>query len=255
MNHLKNFSITIKLNIILTLIFISAYGSYACVLLNNEFHHSINSAIKTTENEASFLAFEAKRDLFSSKSKLEALKEFLLLARTDNTLKREQVTNLLKSFLSSNKNLVSIYTLWEPDKFDGKDAEYAKKYPEQDGRFQFIALKEGKTTLINDRQKLNTITEKYFSPQKEYKLALLAPFLYKSGNKKTLMNSLVLPIMDGDDFLGIVGTDITLEYIQSLFNKVSKTGVYAFILSEDGTCLAHNKGYCQENCVLRTKKI
>lgn len=50
---------------------------------------------------------------------------------------REEVLETLGDVLAANPGFISMWTVWEPDAFDGSDIEYAGQAPYGDGKGQF----------------------------------------------------------------------------------------------------------------------
>ena len=158
---------------------------------------------------------------------------------------RDQVNAILKHTLEENENILGVYALWEPNAFDGKDAESINAAgSDTAGRFLPYWTRDsfGKISLsvITD---LTSTSAYYQIPKTTKKEAIIDPFTYNLDGKDILMTSLVVPIIYDDQFYGIAGVDMTLDSFQtlitsadSLYQGKSSTS----IVSANGTVLAQS---------------
>ena len=158
-----------------------------------------------------------------------------------DTPKRDQVNAMLKQVLIENPDFLAIYTLWEPNTFDGLDEEYANApahdetgrfipywYRDIDGNVQVEALVDYAVEGAGDW---------YLLPKRTRSEQVLDPFLYPVQNQDVLMSSLVAPIVVDGQFYGIAGVDLRVDFLQSLTDELD---VYAgagqlVLISHDGT--------------------
>ena len=112
------------------------------------------------------------------------------------------------------------YTGWEPDAFDGKDAEHVNRdqYDDATGRFVPYVIRDGNTLHFEPLTTYegNSETSKYYQQPKATKTIYWSePTTYTVAGKETLLVSIVLPLLDENNtFLGIVGADFTIEGFQ-----------------------------------------
>ncbi len=153
---------------------------------------------------------------------------------------RNDIVNILRYLLESNPNLLGIYVGFEPNAFDGLDAEY-RNTPGHDetGRFiPYINKLTGEVALdpLVDYE-ADGVGDYYLIPRKTGREAFLDPFLYEG----VLMTSIVVPIKDsGGNFLGIAGVDISLKSLDEMISKIRvlETG-NAYLVSNGGTYVSY----------------
>ena len=147
----------------------------------------------------------------------------ILSTHESTKLTREQVSVMLKKLTHDNPEFVGTYTMWEPDAFDGKDAEYAGVSPHDDtGRFM-VYWNRNRDGQI----KVETPTDYdvpgtgnyYLLPKASKKECLIEPYKYVVQGKEVLMISTVVPIIRDNKFVGIAGVDINVKGMQGLINK------------------------------------
>jgi methyl-accepting chemotaxis protein len=166
-------------------------------------------------------------------------------------LRRETVDAMLRTTLERNADFVGVYTAWEPNAFDGKDARYVNR-PGSDLSGRFVPYwsrnREGNVILepllgYEDTTRDETGARKgdyYLLPRERKRECIIEPYLYPVQGKPTLMTSLVVPITVGDTHYGLAGVDLPLTFLQSLVDKEDifhKTGK-VFIVSHRGLVAA-----------------
>jgi methyl-accepting chemotaxis protein len=139
-------------------------------------------------------------------------------ANTDRQT-RDQVNHMLRELIAFNPDFIGTYTLWEPDAFDGKDAQFAEIFPhDHTGRFMAY-WNRGDGGVIKQETPLDYQIEgagDYYQLPKKRKIeCAIEPYLYPVQGKEVLMTSLVAPIMKGTLFYGIVGVDVAMDSIQT----------------------------------------
>ncbi len=144
------------------------------------------------------------------------------------SLTREQVNGMLRKLLEQNPDFLGTYTLWEPNAFDGKDAEYVNAQAhDQTGRLipywvrddtgaiHVEALLEYETPGIGDW---------YLKPRDTKREVIIPPFFYPIQGKDVLLTSLVVPIVQNNVFYGIVGVDLPIGFVQQVVDQVNLYG-------------------------------
>ncbi len=164
-------------------------------------------------------------------------------------LTRKDANQILRNIVDKNNFLLGIYTAWEPNKFDGKDADYEglpNNHP--NGHFVpywFRDTESGK--LAFEPLKYYLVEGKgdyYLKPRITKKETVVDPINYKIGEREVLLMTLVVPILTpNQEFVGIVGTDISSESLQKLINNSTVFDGFGelSIISNNGTIVAVSK--------------
>ena len=167
----------------------------------------------------------------------------MAIARTiENTLTvynssdRDEVNDILREVLIDNPNLIGTYTGFEPNAFDGKDAEYAgTEGYDSTGRLVPYWNKIGGTMFVEPLIDYET-SDYYQLPKQLEQEVLTEPYLYQGE----LIVSYVSPIIREDEFVGIGGVDVSLNYIDEIVSNVTAFEAgYAFTTSNTGILLSH----------------
>lgn len=134
-------------------------------------------------------------------------------------LSREQANAMLKQVMVDNPQFLGISTAWEPDAFDGKDAEYVDaEGHDQTGRFIPYWVRSGDTLLLTPLvdYEVEGIGDWYLIPKRTQREAIIDPYLYPIDGKDVLLTSLMVPIVVDGQFYGTVGVDFRLDFLQEL---------------------------------------
>lgn len=161
-------------------------------------------------------------------------------------LTRNDANLILRNIVDKNSFLLGIYTAWEPDKFDGNDIEY-KGVPNNhpDGHFVPYWYRDTQTEKLGYEPLKEYLKEGkgdyYLKPRITKKETVIDPILYKIGDKEVLLMTLVVPILTPEnEFVGIVGSDISTEALQKIIAKSNLFEGFGelSVISNNGTIVA-----------------
>ncbi|WP_040413070.1 PAS domain S-box protein [Desulfosporosinus sp. OT] len=157
---------------------------------------------------------------------------------------RETMNQILIKVLKDNPQFVATWTLWEPNALDGRDAEFINKTGyDSTGRFiPYWSIQSGKEhlePLVN--YQVQGAGDYYLIPRKSKRETIIEPYIYPINGKDVLVTSVVVPLIVGEKFVGVVGIDIALDTIQKVVSEIKpfETG-YASLISNEGKYVAHN---------------
>ena len=157
---------------------------------------------------------------------------------------RSQIDGAMAEMLRQNPDVLAFSTLWEPNAFDGRDAEFAGRAPSHDATGRYLPYwNRGNGSVavepLVDYDKAGA-NDWYIVPKNTGKDALMEPYLYKVGGKDVLMTSLMAPVMIGGHFAGVVGADYPLSGLQESLAKVKPFGAgSATLISNGGLYATH----------------
>ncbi|HYX35200.1 MAG TPA: methyl-accepting chemotaxis protein [Oligoflexus sp.] len=141
-------------------------------------------------------------------------------------LTRQDVMDMMRVLVEKNPDVLGIWTTWEPNAFDGQDQKFAHA-PVHDasGRFAPYAVHvdDGKVGMeVNKDYEVEGKGDYYLVPRRLMKEVIMEPYAYNVNGKDVLMTSIVVPIMVQGKFLGAVGADIKLDFLQQLLEQKSQ---------------------------------
>ncbi|EKE84452.1 methyl-accepting chemotaxis protein [Idiomarina xiamenensis] len=199
-------------------------------LLEQEVLHRLGSV---ASEQAALIANRIGRGLTVSRSLADTLSASVE-RNTALTLTRDEVRDLLRATINSRDYMGGLYTDWEANAFDGRDNDflnapqhsmpgvgtvdiYWNRSP--DGQVAYektLAKYSEKKDQYGNRE-----SEWYLCPMETLKVCILDPYYYEVQGENILMTSLVVPITQEGRFMGVVGTDIFLDFIANSIAEAS----------------------------------
>jgi methyl-accepting chemotaxis protein len=226
---------------------------------SSRLYDSLYSNVKLTsmkESEtASHQISERLNDAFAVARHLGQVYKASITSGDKFKLSRTESDEILKQTIKEDKSLLGVWTLWEPNKFDGKDSDFKNIVP-SDKTGRYIPYW---TRGENDVPQVEALVsyevegdgDYYQLAKKLRKEVILEPYIYKVNGVDTLITSLVVPIIINDTFYGVAGVDISLDFFQGL---ASQSNIYdkqgdVFIFSHTGIVA----GYSADKKLVNTK--
>jgi len=159
---------------------------------------------------------------------------------------RAQADAILSQTLAQSPDILGIWAVWEPNAFDGRDAEFVNK-PGHDATGRYVPYwNRAAGTITVEPNKDYTVDgagDYYLLPKKTNQETALEPYTYKVGDKEVLITSLAVPVHNAaGKFVGVVGVDVPLTTLAAEIakEKIGETG-YAALVSNRGVYVAHPK--------------
>jgi len=195
----------------------------------------------TTEAQANQVRIQLEIPLATARDLAGAFAGVLSAGPMD----RAVADNLLRASLEDNPDFLAVWACFEPDALDGRDDQYANTRG-HDATGRFVPYWNRATGAIAveplkdyDRPGAG---DYYLNPKRTGKETLAEPYTYDAGGKKVLMTSLVVPVMVGGRFVGAIGVDLDLAFLQK---KVGSTRIldrgYVNLFSNGATYVAAPK--------------
>jgi methyl-accepting chemotaxis protein len=192
---------------------------------------------------AATVAAGVQRDINVAMRVTETMRDAFVGLYTAGIRDRATYLAMLQSAVKANPQYVAVWTAWEPNAFDGRDAEFVNK----DGKATFPNAKAYDATgrfvpyvfSTPEGFDMTPLTaydqpgdgDYYLLAQKSGKQQIIEPYPYKVGDKTVIMTSLVSPIVIDGKVLGVVGLDLDLAAIQERLAKIKpyETGSVSLI--------------------------
>ena len=170
----------------------------------------------------------------------------LLVQKLTGVADRRVGDALLRKVVEENPDLLGIWTVWEPNAFDGKDASFVNT-PASDATGRYLTYFNRGSGAIKleasvDYQytTLGGPSDYYLLPKTSGREFIMNPYSYVVACKPTLMTSAVVPIILDGKFLGVVGADRALDQLQQEISKIRpfETG-HALLVSNNAVYVSH----------------
>ena len=159
---------------------------------------------------------------------------------------REAVDRQLQAVLRGQPDFLGVYTAWEPNAFDGRDADFANQ-PGSDASGRLIPYwnraADGTLALepLVDYETPGA-GDYYLLPKSSRTEQVLDPYAYSVQGNEVLLTSLVVPILNDGRFQGIAGVDLALDHLQHQIDAAARElhGGLARVnlVAHDGTIVA-----------------
>ncbi len=145
---------------------------------------------------------------------------------------------LLQEVLAQNPAFLGVWSGWERDAFDNRDNDYRNTHG-HDASGRFVPYwNRGSGKLIVEAlvdYDVPGVGDFYQLPKTKRMETLIEPYIYNVAGKDTLITTVVVPIIESGQFLGVAGVDIALADYQAEVSKIKpyETG-YASLFSNLG---------------------
>ena len=206
--------------------------------------NAARQAASIAENEAKNLALEHAESVFSKLRKAEtavaALTRTMASFKESGVIDRNSMSRAVRGTALSSEDFFGVWALWEPDAFDGQDARFVgdEEFGNATGRANayWLRKKDGLGYDMSD----DYDEEAYYTlPRETGRMVITSPYRDMDTENKTLMSSIVVPITLDKRFLGAVGIDLELDFIQSIVGKITPYGTgRAMLISDRGEIIA-----------------
>jgi methyl-accepting chemotaxis protein len=196
------------------------------------------TALMYAEELAARNAAQIGGELNATMTVARTLAQSLAGLKAAGTLDRAQADALLRRVLEDSPHFLGVWTAWEPQAFDGRDAEFVGQ-PGHDSTGRYIPYwNRGAGALA-----LETLVDYdkpgpgdyYQLPKRSGKETLIEPYPYTVAGKEMLITTTSVPIVVEGRFVGVAGIDVSLSSLQEKVQaiRVYDTG-YASLLSAGG---------------------
>lgn len=229
-------SLNTKMMSIILLVVVS-YVVTLWILNSQASHMQRELATEYAEELAYHEAYKVKGRLDVAMNAARTLSQALAGLRKVNG-NRAMADALLREVLDANPEFLGVWSGWEPNSFDGKDDTYRNTVG-HDATGRYVAYWNrgaGKLMVeaLVDYDKPGA-GDYYLLPKNNRIETLIEPYPYTVAGKEMLITTVVVPIIQDGQFLGVAGVDIALSDYQAEVSKVHPYEVgYASLLSNKG---------------------
>lgn len=162
--------------------------------------------------------------------------------------RREVIGNIMVRTLKANPDFLAVWSTWEPLSMDNLDNLYKnKKGSSVLGNFGHLYYKDHGVIKFDESIESNAVSvysgDYYQKPKTTRKEVILDPYYYsytKNTSEEIHETSIIVPIINNNEFLGVVGADIQLSQFQNIINNVKPfENSIAFLMANNGTYVAN----------------
>ncbi|HTZ19919.1 MAG TPA: methyl-accepting chemotaxis protein [Opitutaceae bacterium] len=195
-------------------------------------------AINTAQNESNAMAELVAGQLNEPIDTARSLAStFEAIISSGEMPSRTLAQSLLAQTLAKDANILGVWTCWEPNAYDNRDAQWANQEGhDATGRLIAHYFRQGSTVVAEPLRDYATpgAGDYYLVPRNAAREVLLEPTPFKVGNQDVLKTTIVVPILDKGKVAGVVGIDFTLQNLSQLLarQKISHNGYAALVSNQ-----------------------
>lgn len=194
-----------------------------------------STALMYAEELASRNAAQVGAELNATMTAARTLAQALGGLKSTGQADRIEADALIRNVLEGSPHFLGVWVAWEPNAFDGRDAEYVDK-PGHDATGRYIPYwnRGSGTPMVEplvDYDKPGP--GDYFQlPKRTGKETLIEPYKYTVAGKEVMITTTSVPIVVNGQFVGVAGIDLPLSSLQEKVQaiRIYDTG-YASLLS------------------------
>ena len=192
---------------------------------------AINTALTESNAMAELVAGQLNEPVDTARSLAST---FEAVISSGEMPSRTLAQSLLAQTLAKNPQILGVWTCWEPNAYDNRDAQWANQEGhDATGRLIAHYFRQGTTVVAEPLRDYATpgAGDYYLVPRDAAKEVLLEPTPFKIGGLEVLKTTIVVPILDKGKVAGVVGIDFTLQSLSQLLakQKISHNGYAALV--------------------------
>jgi methyl-accepting chemotaxis protein len=164
--------------------------------------------------------------------------------RSQGQVSRRQTDQLLIDLMAAHPEFVAMSTGWEPDRWDGKDAEFLDdRSSDSTGRYLPWAYRDPSGAIEIEPLIDYDVPgdgDWYLVPKETKAPKVLDPYYYPVNGVDTLMTTMSTPILDGGEFVGLTTVDVPIDALVESIGALQPYGNgYVTLYTESGMVVAH----------------
>lgn len=220
----------------------------ACAFLFLYFYIGISQR-KKTYNDSKWIAIQQSRN-----AAIDVENYFLKAIMTARALtlqsivyykegaSRSKIVDLLKEPATKNPDFLAIWTMWEPNFYDGNDIKFRHNPYDKDGHLS-VTFFYHNDSLYAEETSPDDYQEFFYTVPRETKSELiLEPYRYQyQGYPYEFYETTVIePILIDSTFAGVFAIDLDLKALQNQLSKIKLlNNGYLALVSSSGEIVAH----------------
>jgi methyl-accepting chemotaxis protein/methyl-accepting chemotaxis protein-1 (serine sensor receptor) len=215
----------------------------AGVLITLAYTNSHDNALSEMRQIATNNALGIEKSMAEGFQIVYGLRSVLTAMKEGGTTDRANADRVIETLLKDNKMALGVWTGWDANAFDGKDAEFVgKKGHDATGRYIPYFVRSGDKILHDPLvdYAVPGAGDYYILAHDQVKPVVVEPYNYTIDGKPQLITSLVAPIMVDGKAVGVSGIDISLDGANKALAAIRPMGDgYLSLVTGSGNILAH----------------
>ncbi|NIC41009.1 methyl-accepting chemotaxis protein [Aquabacterium sp. A08] len=203
------------------------------------------ASLRYTQELANRQAADMRLRLESAMGAAQVLASALGELKAVGHTEREAAHAMLRGVLADHPEFLGVWSGWEPDAFDGRDAEHAGR-PGHDtsGRFVPYWNRGSGQLLVEPLVDYDQpgAGDYYLLAKQTGKPVLLEPYAYQVAGQTMLITTVTVPILHEGRFVGVAGVDLALSDLQRVVAGITVLGSgSASLISHGGLFVADHE--------------
>ena len=252
--HKHSWSIKIKV-VFWSTVIILVIGS---ILIGYSSWHSRNMEMDSRKMELEDGAMNTKLRIEDAISQAadanEAIASMAMSIRSNDAIvnKREVLEDFIGDFIQKHPEIIGANIAFESNAFDQRDAQYIGniKYG-ADGRYTPYLSFDGTELSILAIENVET-SEYYLDARASGETIATEAYFYNVGGSNVLMSTISKPLYEGSTFLGIIGVDLSVEYMSHMVEELANENERIAVITEGGNVIANNTDRVLQNDDIET---
>ncbi|MBP7169837.1 MAG: ATP-binding protein [Tenuifilum sp.] len=234
----SNFILSVSAAVLTAIIFIFLYYTIGVRQRRFIYNDSKWIAIQQSKNAASQVESYFINAIHSARSLVKQTK-VLYEKRAD----RSEIVSLIHSYTKDNPDFLAVWTMWEPNAFDGKDKQYRNTPPyDKEGHLSVTFFRMA-DSIVFEYTEPEDYNEFYYTiPKERNSEMVLEPYLYQYQGYpiEFYETSIVVPIIIKNKFCGVYGIDLDNNYLKRKLSEIKlQTKGHVSLISSDGEIVTH----------------
>lgn len=246
---LNDRSLGVKLGGTVALILVIAFGLLDAISLSQLRTLNIANGEASAKETNALVAKRFQAELQAVGANLDVLQTIVLDSSRNNAYTRDELVRVLSEYLAGSRNALGIFTVWEPNAYDGEDAAYRSEqflHSSTSGQLAVYITRDSEDNSL-DVAPMNDYMiagggDYYLLPKSTLQPAWLEPYEYTVRGQKVAITTLVMPLLASDGaFLGVIGIDLALSDLQGIIVRAQPEHGYSTVISAGGAYVAHGR--------------
>ena len=234
-----------RLLLFVCLVTVVSFSVTVCVISFKAFHSSREATLATTREMAYRHGGEVGAQIQIAADAARFMAEAMAgMASGDTPPERARLNTLLKGVFDKNPDFWAVYTGWEKDALDGRDASFVDTPGSNgEGRYQALWLRgvSGNTlSTLKTYAQGDPKGKWYWIPMTSGNVYVSEPNVYNVGGKDRMLVSIVAPIRINGTSVGVCGVDYAMDRFADMVGKIAPLGAgYGALFSNEGKVAAY----------------
>ncbi|MGN7385765.1 methyl-accepting chemotaxis protein [Sporosarcina sp. SAFN-015] len=238
----KQKSIAWKLSGLIIGLFLLLFIAYTLITSTILYGKTVAEAEKYTVESTKYNAQLISSRFGKTDEMLHTTKRMFETLHAQGNLTTEEIVSVMERNLKDNADAIGLAAVFESgsipldDQVDNKLVDSTKRF------IPYLFKEDNNIDLRGLVGYDNAGVENWYSiPKNEGRAVLAEPHVFDSGSELVLMTTMSVPIVtESGELIGVLGADLTIDFLNDLVTSIQPDGGYASIITEAGNLTANS---------------